>query len=60
MFIQLSQLTKWPLYVSPFFSSTNCNERLSWIINLEFFKYFFSKDIKQKSRTYHGVVLRRF
>jgi len=33
MFIQLSQLTKWPLYVSPFFSSTNCNERLSWIIN---------------------------
>ena len=26
MFIQLSQLTKWPLYVSPFFSSTNWGE----------------------------------
>jgi len=23
MFIQLSQLTRWPLYVSPFFSSTS-------------------------------------
>jgi len=23
IFIQLSQLTRWPLYVSPFFSSTN-------------------------------------
>lgn len=23
MFIQLSQLTRWPLYVSPFFNSTN-------------------------------------
>lgn len=23
MFIQLSQLTKWPLYVSPFLSSTS-------------------------------------
>ena len=27
MFIQLSQLTRWPLYVSPFFSSTNCKEK---------------------------------
>lgn len=27
MFIQLSQLTRWPLYVSPFFSSTSCKEK---------------------------------
>lgn len=27
MFIQLSQLTRWPLYVSPFFSSTSWGEK---------------------------------
>lgn len=26
MFIKLSQLTRWPLNVSPFLSSTNCVE----------------------------------
>lgn len=35
MFIQLSQLTRWPLYVSPFFNSTNCGE--SWILILTWF-----------------------
>lgn len=29
MFIQLSQLTRCPLYVSPFFSSTSCKRRES-------------------------------
>ena len=27
MFIQLSQLTRCPLYVSPFFSSTSCEKQ---------------------------------
>lgn len=47
MFIQLSQLTKWPLYVSPFLSSTSCGgkERQELILPNSL-GYFVRKELK--------------
>ena len=50
MFIHVSQLTKCPLYVSPFFSSTN----------LQTSRHLYTQTLGLDTITHHWVVLCRF